>query len=287
MRHMYFIGVTTGASSIHRIFPAWAGAAGVPDAVLKGIDIPLNATPRLYREAIARVREDGESWGGLVTTHKVAVYRHAKDLFAGFDDDGTALAEINCIVRRDGCLTGMATDVITSALALRALVAKQPFRGGVLVLGAGGAALALAVHLDREHHAAPLILTDLSAERLREVAQLTPARLELVAGPEDHDRLLASMPPGTLVVNATGMGKDRLGCPITPHARFPADAIAWDFNYRGDLAFLDLARRQGIRAADGWEYFLHGWSQIMARVYGFDLTPELFARLREIARVVR
>ena len=116
---------------------------------------------------------------------------------------------------------------------------------------------------------------------------LTPARTVHVSGAEDHDRLLEAMPPGSLVVNATGMGKDRPGSPITPQARFPREAVAWDFNYRGKLRFLDYARAQGVRAVDGWEYFLHGWSQIMARVLGFDLTPELFAAMREAAAPLR
>ena len=66
-------------------------------------------------------------------------------------------------------------------------------------------------------------------------------------------------------------------------ARFPAGSMAWDFNYRGNLLFLEYAVAQGIRAVDGWEYFLHGWSQIMARVFSFDLTPELFAAMRDEA----
>ena len=35
---MYFIGVTTGASSIMKVFPEWAEALGLKDTVMKGID---------------------------------------------------------------------------------------------------------------------------------------------------------------------------------------------------------------------------------------------------------
>ena len=45
MPTMYFIGVTTAQSSIHRIFPEWATLAGVKDPALVGIDIPLGAAP--------------------------------------------------------------------------------------------------------------------------------------------------------------------------------------------------------------------------------------------------
>jgi shikimate dehydrogenase len=280
---MYFIGVTTAASSIRAIFPRWAGLAGIDGAELVGLDIEPGSPPEAYREAARRLRDDPDGLGALVTTHKTALYGYARDLFARFDADAECLREVSCIVCRERRMTGMAVDTLTSGLALRQVAGCGPFEREVLIMGAGGAAVALAVHLSRWHRPARVILTDISAGRIVEASELAPAECMLVNGPEDHDRILEAMQPGALVVNATGMGKDRPGCPITAQARFPAGSVAWDFNYRGDLLFLEHARAQGIRAVDGWEYFLHGWSQIMARVFGFDLTPELFMAMRDEA----
>jgi shikimate dehydrogenase len=273
MPTMYFIGVTTAQSSIHRIFPQWATVAGVRNAALQGIDLPLNATPNQYRAAVNTILHDPDAQGALITTHKVGIYEHAQDLFTDFDPDARRLGEVSCIVKRGTRLTGQAMDTVAGPLALRALGWHGP---AALILGAGGAGLALAVSLP-----VPVVLTDILPARLQRVQRLTAARCEQVAGPEDNDTLLAAMPSGSLIVNATGMGKDRPGAPLTPQARFPPDALAWDLNYRGELLFLDYARAQGIRAADGWEYFLHGWTQIMARVFGFDLTPQLFEAMRK------
>ena len=280
---MYFIGVTTAQSSIHRIFPQWAAQAGVEGAELRGIDIAVDAPAAEYRRAVQAILDDPDAWGGLVTTHKVNIQRHASDLFTEFDADAARLGEVNCIVRRAGRLAGLATDTLTAGMALREILPRT-FAASALILGAGGAAVALAVNLYRDHRPREVVLTDVSAARLEQVRGLVPARMEWVRDGADHDRLLAAMPAGSLIVNATGMGKDRPGCPITAGARFPADAVAWDFNYRGDLAFLDYARRQGVRAVDGWNYFLHGWSQVMSRVYGFDVTADLFARMQAAAR---
>jgi shikimate 5-dehydrogenase len=275
--------VSTGQSSIHRIFPRWTALAGVDAAALTGIDIPVDAPAERYRDAVQTILDDEEAWGGLVTTHKVSVFRWAGDLFTDFDPDARHLGEVNCIVRRPGRLAGLATDTLTAGLALRDILGEGTFRGTALILGAGGAAVALATVLFRKHAPQEVILTDISADRLALVRPLVPARCVLVNGSADHDRMLAELPPGSLIANATGMGKDRPGSPVSAAARFPYRAIAWDFNYRGDLAFLDRAREQGIRAVDGWNYFLHGWSQVMARVYSFDLTPELFDRFRDAA----
>ena len=277
-RHMYFLGVTTAQSSIHKIFPRWTELAGIAGARLIGVDIPLDAEPAQYRDAVRRILDDPDAWGGLVTTHKVSIHRHAAALFTEFDDDAARLGEVNCIVRRPDRLAGLATDTLTAGLALHDIL-PETFASSALILGAGGAAVALAVNLYRHHRPREVVLTDISASRLDQVRALTPARCELVRTPADHDRLIAAMPPESLIVNATGIGKDRPGSPVTEAVRFPARAIAWDFNYRGQLTFLDHARRQGARAVDGWNYFLHGWSQVMSRVFGFDLTPELFAKM--------
>jgi shikimate 5-dehydrogenase len=276
---MYFLGVTTAHSSIHGIFPKWAELAGVEGAALIGIDIPVEAAPGAYRSAVETILRDPQSAGGLVTTHKVNVFRHARDLFTGFDADAERLGEVNCIVRRPGVLEGLATDTLTAGLALGEILGGETFRGSVLSLGAGGAAVALAVNLYRDHAPREVVLTDISAARLEQVRGFTPARCELVVGAADSDRLLGSMPAGSLIVNATGMGKDRPGCPVTASARFPSGAVAWDFNYRGELVFLDMARAGGARAFDGWRYFLHGWSAVMCRVYGFELSHSLFWRM--------
>jgi shikimate 5-dehydrogenase len=284
---MYFLGVTTAQSSIHKIFPRWIALAGIKDAALRGIDIPVDAPPAQYRAAVRTILEDPNSAGGLVTTHKVSVFMHACDLFTAFDNDAAALGEVNCIVRRPGSLTGLATDTLTAGLALRAILHGGAPLPAALILGAGGAAVALAVNLIREFGIRDVILTDISPARVARVRSLVAARCELVTSAGDHDRLLHAMPPGSLIVNATGIGKDRPGSPLTPEARFPAGAIAWDFNYRGNLTFLDLARSQGTRAIDGWNYFLHGWSQVMSRVYSFELTPELFDAMVGAAADVR
>jgi shikimate dehydrogenase len=42
-----------------------------------------------------------------------------------------------------------------------------------------------------------------------------------------------------------------------------------------------------LRVEDGWVYFLHGWSQVIAEVFHLELTPELFAALAQAASTIR
>ena len=48
----YFIGVTTGQSSIMKVFPAWAEYLGLGDVEIKGIDFPVHDMPENYRDCL-------------------------------------------------------------------------------------------------------------------------------------------------------------------------------------------------------------------------------------------
>ena len=284
---MEFVGVTTTSSSIMPLFPLWARDLGI-DARLVGRDVPLDAPPEAYREVVERLRDDPDTRGALVTTHKLALLAAARDLFDELDAHAERLGEVSSISKRDGRVVGHAFDPITSGLAIAAFLPDDHFAatgGHVLCLGAGGAGAAIVVNLlERDDRPERIVVTDTREARLAEVAALGDVE---TAPAERADALLAALPPDSLVVNATGMGKDRPGSPLSGGARFPDDVVAWELNYRGELDFLRQARAQGVRAEDGWLYFLHGWSAVIAEVFDVELTPERFERLRRTADASR
>ena len=102
---------------------------------------------------------------------------------------------------------------------------------------------------------------------------------------------MAKLPDYSIVINATGMGKDTPGSPVSDEGVFPQNGIAWEFNYRGELDFMHQALKQvesrKLTVEDGWIYFIHGWSQVIVEVLDIDLTPELFNKLDETASTVR
>ena len=44
---------------------------------------------------------------------------------------------------------------------------------------------------------------------------------------------------------------------------------------------------RNVRVEDGWLYFVHGWTQVVAQVLHVDLKPELFNRLEAAAATIR
>lgn len=301
--YMGFVGVTTGSSSIMKVFPLWADILGLPTRTLVGHDLPMDATSEQYRAMVEQIRDDPHHRGALVTTHKMNVYAAASDLFDELDPFAVSCSEISSIAKRGSRLSGRAKDPITVDLALNDFLPADHFaRTGaeVIILGAGGSGTALSWALSERADAPSRVIVtardDEKLEHLREVHRQHGTRDGFIEyartdAPEDAAAIVAAAPPGSLIVNATGLGKDRPGSPLPDDVVFPEGAYVWEFNYRGSLEFLHQARAQeaerGLHVVDGWRYFIHGWSQVVADVFELDLTPEVVEQLAEAAEGVR
>lgn len=84
------------------------------------------------------------------------------------------------------------------------------------------------------------------------------------------------------------LGHEEVGANKTS---FPKHAVLWEFNYRGELLFLHQARARldhcNLIVEDGWTYFLHGWSQVVAEVFHSKLNNTLFDEMRNTAERLR
>lgn len=282
---LYFIGVTTGRSSIMRVFPTWARYLGLTDAAIKGIDFPLHADPSAYRAAVQFIKGDPLSQGALVTTHKIDLFKACQDLFDTIDPYARFMGETSCLSKAGGKLVCHAKDPISSGLALDGFLPENHFaatRAEIFSMGAGGSTIALTWHLMRRERGADvpsrIVVSDRSRPRLDEIRRIhagiatdTPVDYVLTPAAADNDAVMAGLKPGSLVINATGLGKDAPGSPLSDALRFPMNGIVWDLNYRGDLVFLEQARAQqqsrSLQVEDGWTYFIHGWTQVIAEVF--------------------
>src|SRR5688500_10763685 len=111
---MYFIGVTTGKSSINRVFPLWAERPQLGVREFRGLDFPLHDTPESYRAAIDFIKRDPLSLGALVTTHKIDLFTACIGQLEVVDPLTRSLGEISSVFKRDGRLHGRTVDPLTS-----------------------------------------------------------------------------------------------------------------------------------------------------------------------------
>ena len=303
---MHFIGVTTAKSSIIPIFPEWAKELGI-NGLLNGIDFLPDSDPKLYRTAVAQIKADPLSLGALITTHKINLFRASKDLIDQLDQNATDLHEVSCLSKHNGQLIGHAMDPITVGQALSALVPYGYWKanpGHVLILGSGGSSLALSLHL---HHRAmtgdgpsKIIISAIDKNSLSEMREIhkrigfnIPISYRISEYTIETDNLISQLPSNSLIVNATGLGKDRPGSPATDEVQFPRAAIIWDFNYRGELNFIRQAIKQekekNLIISDGWIYFIISWMKVIGQVFSMNIPSSgpTFERLSRIANNLR
>jgi shikimate 5-dehydrogenase len=277
-----------------RLFPAWAKELGLSDARLVGCDLPIHAEPQQYRDVVQRIKADDNELGALITTHKIDLFEACRDLFDRTDENAELCGETSCLSKRDGVFWARATDPIAAGRSLGDFLPEDHWRktsGEVLCLGAGGSAIAITVDLVKQLNGpARITVVNRSPARLEAMraihSRLKPAiEVDYVENvdPEINDQLVHDLPPGSLVINATGMGKDTPGSPITDAAEFPESGLVWELNYRGDLQFLRQAHKQqvgrNLQVHDGWRYFIRGWATVMEEVFHRTINEDQLSRL--------
>jgi shikimate 5-dehydrogenase len=212
------------------------------------------------------------------------------------------LGEVSSLSKNNGKFCAHAKDPISSGQALEAFVPPgfwAEHGGEVLLLGAGGSSLAMSVYFAREEFAANapkrITIANRSQPRLdsaKAILEKLKAGIEFrfVHGPApgDNDALVAALPPYSLVVNATGLGKDAPGSPTTGVVSYPQNALVWEINYRGNLIFMQQAKAQektkNLHVEDGWNYFIHGWTQVIAEVFHINIDNKTLKELSGLAK---
>jgi shikimate dehydrogenase len=161
--------------------------------------LTIEVAPRDLGAAVAGLRAMGFRGGNLTIPHKVAVIQHLD----GLSEAAELMGAVNCIVRDGDRLIGENTDGKGFVQSLREVTNPQGKR--VVILGAGGAARAMAVELALAG-VAEITIVNRDAGRGQSLADLLVQRKLAAARyvPWDGD---FSVPADTdVVINATSIG---------------------------------------------------------------------------------
>jgi shikimate dehydrogenase len=161
--------------------------------------VNCDVAPAALGDAVRGARAMG--WVGFNCSipHKVAVIEHLD----GVAESADVIGAVNCVVRRDGRYIGENTDGQGFMAALRTVV--DPAGRALVVLGAGGAARAIAVEAALARAASVTIVNrdpDRGSELVALLATRTPARAQYVSW--DHTYHVPET--ADIVVNATSVG---------------------------------------------------------------------------------
>jgi shikimate dehydrogenase len=208
--------------------------------------LTLEVAPQDLGDAIRGMRAMGFRGGNVTKPHKVAVVEFLDDL----SPPAALMGAVNCIVRDDRRLLGENTDGKGFMQSLRSLI--DPAGKRVVLLGAGGAARAIAVELALAG-AAELTIVNRTPQRGAALAELLGQKTPLQARHVTWEDEYAVPAEAQILINATSIGFEN-GAERVP-VRFDevaadlivADVIATPPN----TAFLAEAVARGLRTLDG------------------------------------
>jgi shikimate dehydrogenase len=243
------LAAVIGAPVRHSFSPLVHNAAFVA-AGLDWVYVALDVAEGRVPAALAGMRALGIDGLSVTTPHKAAAAAACDRL----SDDAAVLGAVNCVVRDGDVLVGHNTDGpgFVAALAADGLdVSGLP----CVVLGAGGAARAVALSLARAGAAEVAV-----ANRTPGRAEQAVALLGGVGRVVDPGEVASAIAAAGLVVNATSVGMGEPGSDALPVDPSPLHAgqVVVDIVYRPlETPFLREARTRGATGLNGIPMLVH------------------------------
>lgn len=199
----------------------------------------------------------------LTIPHKIA----ALDLMDDLDESARLIGAVNTVKVEHGKLCGFNTDGKGFSRAIREEFSVDLRDLRVLLLGAGGAARAIALECAKEN-CERLVIANRDLEKAKQLAEtfrayfagprvLGPvARLQAIGC--DEAALRFQIANADLVVNATPLGLDRSDPAPIPARLLAPHLMVYDTIYSGgSTTFVSSATAAGARAANGLSMLLH------------------------------
>jgi len=242
---------------------------------MKGAYIALPIEPANFGRCVATLPLMGFAGASVTVPHKEAAFA----LVSSLDEDSRATGAVNTLVFKDGGVAGMNTDVRGFAASLaETLGADAARKGPAAVLGAGGAARAIVLALQRA--GSPEIrLINRTRSRSDTLARAAGGAVRSVSWGDWK----AALNDAALLVNTTSLGMT--GKPPLEIAldHLPSHAAVADIVYNPlETALLRAAKARGHRTMDGLGMLMHQAVPAFAAWFGVtpSVTPELRAELQ-------
>ena len=239
---------------------------------IKGAYVALPVEPANFGRCVAALPLMGFAGASVTVPHKEAAFA----LVSSLDDDSRATGAVNTLVFNDDGIAGMNTDVRGFAASLsEALGADAARKGPAAVLGAGGAARAIVLALQRA-----------GSPEIR-IINRTPARSDALARSTGGSAIRtmawgdwkAALADVALLVNTTSLGMTGKPTLEIGLDQLPRHAAVADIVYNPlETDLLRAAKARGHRTMDGLGMLMH--QAVPAFAAWFGVTPKVTRELR-------
>jgi len=208
--------------------------------------LTLEVPPESLEDAIRGMRAMGFKGGNFTIPHKVAVIQYLD----GLSEAAELMGAVNCVNRVEDKLIGENTDGKGFVQSLRKVTSPEGKR--VTILGAGGAARAIAVELGLSK-VAEITIVNRSPERGQELVNLLSERVKIAAKYASWDGEYAVEEGTDIVINATsiGLGDSAARVPLDDETLEPAMLAADVIFNPPETVFLTDASKRGCTTVDG------------------------------------
>lgn len=237
----------------HSLSPKMHNAAFAASG-MNYVYVPLDVSPDRLPAAIEGAAALGFRGFNVTMPHKESIV----SLLDEVEEAGRVAGAVNTVLIEDGSLRGLNTDGSGFIEACRAAGVELAGRR-VLIVGAGGAAAAIALALIGEGVAETKIVNRTAgrAERLRDRLLFMSPETEVSAGSLDDVEEAAS--GAEVIVNATYLGmKDEDPVPV-PVGCLESQKVVCDAVYRAgkETRLIEAARQRGARVVTGDRMLLY------------------------------
>ena len=239
---------------------------------IDGAYVPLAVAPNRLKDALRGLHALGFRGANVTVPHKQEARRTVDRL----DPVAARVGSVNTVtVTADGVLVGASTDGEGFLTSLRAACPQwSPCRGAAVVMGAGGAARAVAFAL-LEAGVPEVRIANRTAARARELAAALGPSGTAVPWDERADSLAGA----ELLANATSLGMKGQPSLDLPLDRLPPGTVVSDLVYAPlETKLLATARARGNPAVDGLGMLLYQARLGFAAWFGHE--PEVTEELR-------
>ncbi|HVD17749.1 MAG TPA: shikimate dehydrogenase, partial [Propionibacteriaceae bacterium] len=209
--------------------------------------------------------------------HKVAVIEFLDELA----DSARLIGAVNCAVRSNGRWIGENTDGQGFLASLRSIAAPGEQRA--LILGAGGAARAIAVELGLAG-ASEIWIANRNVTKASDIANLVISQTSSACSAIEWGTDLTVPESATVVVNATSLGLPGSGDVQLGFDAIPAGLVVCDvIPNPPDTPFLQRARQAGATTVDGRGMLLNQAAINIKLWTGVDPDHDVMGKALDIA----
>ena len=226
----------------------------IQGAMLRALGLDVPYTPHVVRRGglpqyLAWARENGVAGFNATMPHKEDLL----PLLDHIDPAARAIGAVNTVCLRDGRWVGFNTDGAGAVAALKSGLGMEPAGLTITLLGAGGAAKAVALAL-AEAGAERVFVCNRTLERAQALCAQDPLGRLAPAG-FDSDTLSGMAGISQLLVNCTNLGME--GCPhqfedFSFLDALPREAAVFDAIYHpAETQLLCRAKGRGLSTLNG------------------------------------